>query len=63
MFNPEFLATENNEGPESNALIQYLQDQQDVETCNMVFSNLEWCILVMRNFGKQNLQNWESKRK
>ena len=27
MFNPEFLATDNNEGPESNALIQYLQDQ------------------------------------
>ena len=27
MFNPEFLATDNNEGHESNALIQYLQDQ------------------------------------
>ena len=27
MFNPEFLATDNNEGHEVNALIQYLQDQ------------------------------------
>ena len=27
MFNPEFLATDNNEGHEANALIQYLQDQ------------------------------------
>ena len=27
MFNPEFLATDNNEGNEANALIQYLQDQ------------------------------------
>ena len=27
MFNPEFLATDNNEAHESNALIQYLQDQ------------------------------------
>ena len=27
MFNPEFLATDNNEGHEGNALIQYLQDQ------------------------------------
>ncbi|WP_269622831.1 DUF760 domain-containing protein [Prochlorococcus marinus] len=27
MFNPEFLATENNDGSENNALIQYLQEQ------------------------------------
>ena len=27
MFNPEFLTTDNNESNESNALIQYLQDQ------------------------------------
>ena len=27
MFNPEFLATDNNEGHEANSLIQYLQDQ------------------------------------
>ena len=27
MFNPEFLATDNNEGQEGNALIQYLQEQ------------------------------------
>ena len=27
MFNPEFLATDNNEGHEANALIQYVQDQ------------------------------------
>ncbi len=27
MFNPEFLATENNDGNEGNALIQYLQEQ------------------------------------
>ena len=27
MFNPEFLATDNNEGHEGNAVIQYLQDQ------------------------------------
>jgi len=27
MFNPEFLTTENNDGQEGNALIQYLQDQ------------------------------------
>ncbi len=27
MFNPEFLATDNNDGQEGNALIQYLQDQ------------------------------------
>ncbi len=27
MFNPEFLTTDNNEGHEANALIQYLQDQ------------------------------------
>ena len=27
MFNPEFLATDNNEGHEANALIQYLQEQ------------------------------------
>ena len=27
MFNPEFLATDNNEGHDANALIQYLQDQ------------------------------------
>ena len=27
MFNPEFLATDNTDGHESNALIQYLQDQ------------------------------------
>ena len=27
MFNPEFLATDNNEAHEANALIQYLQDQ------------------------------------
>ena len=27
MFNPEFLATDNNEGHDTNALIQYLQDQ------------------------------------
>ncbi len=27
MFNPEFLATDNNEGQDSNALIQYLQEQ------------------------------------
>ena len=27
MFNPEFLATDSNEGPDGNALIQYLQDQ------------------------------------
>ena len=27
MFNPEFLATDNNEASESNALIQYLQEQ------------------------------------
>tara|TARA_B100000700_G_C14922401_1_gene797689 strand:+ start:105 stop:455 length:351 start_codon:yes stop_codon:yes gene_type:complete len=27
MFNPEFLATESNDGQDVNALIQYLQDQ------------------------------------
>ena len=27
MFNPEFLATDNNDATKSNALIQYLQDQ------------------------------------
>ena len=27
MFNPEFLATDNNDGKDANALIQYLQDQ------------------------------------
>ncbi len=27
MFNPEFLATDNNDASEGNALIQYLQDQ------------------------------------
>ena len=27
MFNPEYLATDNNDGQEGNALIQYLQDQ------------------------------------
>ena len=27
MFNPEFLATDNSDGQDSNALIQYLQDQ------------------------------------
>tara|TARA_Y100001968_G_scaffold62234_1_gene53006 strand:- start:396 stop:734 length:339 start_codon:yes stop_codon:yes gene_type:complete len=27
MFNPEFLATDNNEGHDTNALIQYLQEQ------------------------------------
>ncbi len=27
MFNTEFLATDNNEGSEGNALIQYLQEQ------------------------------------
>ena len=27
MFNPEFLATDNSDGQEGNALIQYLQDQ------------------------------------
>ena len=27
MFNPEFLATDNNDGQDGNALIQYLQDQ------------------------------------
>ena len=27
MFNPEFLATDNNDASESNALIQYLQEQ------------------------------------
>ena len=27
MFNPEFLTTDNNEGTEGNALIEYLQDQ------------------------------------
>ncbi len=27
MFNPEFLSTDNNEGQDSNALIQYLQEQ------------------------------------
>ena len=27
MFNPEFLTTDNNEGQENNALIQYLQEQ------------------------------------
>ena len=27
MFNPEFLTTDNNDGHESNALIQYLQEQ------------------------------------
>ena len=27
MFNPEFLTTDNNEGNEGNALIEYLQDQ------------------------------------
>ena len=27
MFNPEFLATDNNDGNENNALIEYLQDQ------------------------------------
>ena len=27
MFNPEFLATDNNDASENNALIQYLQDQ------------------------------------
>lgn len=27
MFNPEFLATDNNEGHDGNTLIQYLQEQ------------------------------------
>ncbi len=27
MFNPEFIATDNNDGSEGNALIQYLQEQ------------------------------------
>ncbi len=27
MFNPEFLATDSNDGHEGNALIEYLQDQ------------------------------------
>ncbi len=27
MFNPEFLATDNGEGNEGNALVQYLQEQ------------------------------------
>ena len=27
MFNPEFMATDNNDGQEGNALIQYLQEQ------------------------------------
>ncbi len=27
MFNPEYLATDNNDGHEGNALIQYLQEQ------------------------------------
>ncbi|KGG12301.1 MULTISPECIES: DUF760 domain-containing protein [Prochlorococcus] len=27
MFNPEFLTTDNNDGHEGNALIEYLQDQ------------------------------------
>ena len=27
MFNPEFLTTDNNDGTEGNALIEYLQDQ------------------------------------
>ena len=27
MFNPEFLTTDNNDGQETNALIQYLQEQ------------------------------------
>tara|TARA_Y100001968_G_C19195840_1_gene637504 strand:+ start:389 stop:739 length:351 start_codon:yes stop_codon:yes gene_type:complete len=27
MFNPEFLSTDNNDGHEANALIQYLQEQ------------------------------------
>ena len=27
MFNPEFLATDNNDGQDGNALIQYLQEQ------------------------------------
>ena len=27
MFNPEFLATDDNEGQDGNALIQYLQEQ------------------------------------
>ena len=27
MFNPEFLATDNNDGQEGNELIQYLQEQ------------------------------------
>ena len=27
MFNPEFLTTDNNDGSEGNALIQYLQEQ------------------------------------
>ena len=27
MFNPEFLATDNNDGQDSNELIQYLQEQ------------------------------------
>ena len=27
MFNPEFLTTDNNDGQEANALIQYLQEQ------------------------------------
>lgn len=27
MFNPEFLATDNNEGQDGNPLIQYLQEQ------------------------------------
>ena len=27
MFNPEFLATDSNDGHEANALIQYLQEQ------------------------------------
>ena len=27
MFNPEFLATDNNDGQDGNSLIQYLQEQ------------------------------------
>ena len=27
MFNPEFLTTDNNDGPDGNELIQYLQEQ------------------------------------
>ena len=27
MFNPEFLTTDSNDGPDRNALIQYLQEQ------------------------------------